>query len=219
MKKNQEPEKISDAMRGKLAFEAGARASKAVVFMAAGGSSVGVVMLWPGVGMESLSNVRARADLMVLVEERLPEWLWVTESPPARPVEGDSPKNKWCKGRFSFSPYGAAGDSTKVEWGRTRVGGAKAPFEEALSLLDAAVGGPSYRMRCEGIGFLPEDLCKGHKESWEYIKNCALSETSVLAGGLSFDEFLLSIEALGCKAELVTSLDSCVVPERVRRRI
>ena len=73
---------LSRDMRVKLAFQSGALASYALVFLAAGGVSVGVELMWPMGGMARFARSRVRAELMVDIEERIPDWLWSSTTVP-----------------------------------------------------------------------------------------------------------------------------------------
>ena len=104
--------------------------------------------------------------------------------------------------------------------GRSRQGKSQSVFEEALGLLDAAVGGASYRMSYSGLdASLWSDLERGKLGICDELDSRALIYPTRSGGALNFNDFLASLESQVCKKELSVLCQEAVVVRRPTPRI
>lgn len=203
----------SEAERMLEALRSGAKLSGATVFISSGGSSLGVVCLWPGSLLSTMSLPRARAELAVSVEEALPGWLWSAASVPGK---GEA----WPQASFGLSPGGAEkGDSTAV--GRAVKDGR---FALALGLLDAAVGSASHRVAYDGPFRFSSLLRALQREQWgnEGDESWKWAQTPVkygLGGVLGFSGLVGGLESSQCAVELEGETPSAAEPSAPGRRL
>lgn len=192
---------VSEALAG------GARASIATVFVSAGGSSYGIMLIWAGGdALSRLDQPRERARLSIAVEEELPGWLWKTNSIPSKrdPVG-------WALADYSLGPFDRS-DGGLVRLAVKGQGGKAGELGRALDLLDAFAGAPSWRILVDGL-MAVEDLGKGKRPS-----DSALGVPKMLAGGAGPADFAMGMAARACQLALKSGLGTQPEEEPEQKR-